>query len=280
MCASLALTLGFMIPVQAAYDNNAAGGQNKSDQNVATAANAPAALALPAGAKKNDKDANAASLSGPIVGVTEDALNNNNFKSMIKYFVDQDRNRLRKDDKNIDLTQLNGRIDDINKKWKDKYGANFDLKARDVFASCEAVRGEIEDPATFVQNWPVPAIAGQQARAGDSGANAQAAANKQVDDDTRTQGNIEKGRDVAIVRLPSEGNDPALDISLISEVEGWRIDLPNTRTSQQLHDDLLKHLTMVGDDPSKWPADQTKAKRFIAYHVMQAVLGVESPQSK
>ena len=125
-------------------------------------------------------------------------------------------------------------------------------------------------------NWPCPALAGSS-RVGE----AQPAAGKQVDEDTRTQGNIEKGRDVAIVRLPSEGNDPALDVSLIGEIEGWRIDLPNDRTSKMIHDDLLKHLTMVGDDPSKWPADQTKAKRFMAYHVMQAVYGVESPmQSK
>src|SRR5205823_11956741 len=129
---------------------------------------------------------------------------------------------------------LDGRVDQLNKAWKDKYGAAFEIKSRDVFASNESVRGEIEDPNTFVANWPCPPIAGS-ARAGE----AQPAAAKQVDEDTRTQGNIEKGRDVGIVRLQGEGSGPALDVSLIGEIEGWRIDLPYDRTAQKVYDDLL-----------------------------------------
>jgi hypothetical protein len=227
-------------------------------------------LALPAGATQSKDMANAAKLSGPIVGATNQALDKNGLDDMVGYFVDQDRDRLKDIDK-LDANELNGRIDSIAKAWKDKYGAKFDADERD-FTANQAVEGEIQDPATFVSNWPVPAVSGNEAQ--------QAAARTDIklDRDTEKNGNIEKGRNVAIVRLPAEGGLPAIDVSLIREAGGWKIDVPNNRTSQQIHDDVQKHLTMVGDMSAQWPADQAQARRTVARHVLMGIYGIEMPK--
>lgn len=260
--------------------------QNVGDQKAGTIAERTtggAPLALPAGAKKFDKVADAAKLSKPIAGITNQALDKNGLGDVVGYLVDQDRDRIRDEIKKIDATQLNGRIDQITKAWQDKYGKKFDADAKD-FSANEAVEGEIEDAATFAQSWPVPVASGLADQAisaanAASGANAQQASNKAVDDDTRRNGNIEKGRNVAVVRLPAENQIPALDVSEISEALGWKIDVPNNRTAQQIHDDMLKHLTMFGDDTSKWPADELQARRVFARHVLEAVYGIDTSKA-
>ncbi len=279
--------------VRAADDEKATSATPRNDQTVgdksgergtgaiAERTTGAAALALPAGATQSKEMANAAKLSGPIVGVTNQSLDKNGLDDMVGYFVDQDRDRLKDIDK-LDANELNGRIDGIAKAWKDKYGAKFDADERD-FTANQAVEGEIQDPAQFVQAWPVAVVmigSGDPATASGNAApgTAEQAANKQLDRDTQKNGNIEKGRNVAIVRLPAEGGLPAMDVSLIREAGGWKIDVPNTRTSQQIHDDVQKHLTMVGEMSAQWPADQTQARRTVARHVLMAIYGVEMPQ--
>jgi len=292
LSASLAFGgLAFIVPatVQAADEANPAAPtagqtQNVGDQKAGTISERTtggAPLALPAGAKQSDKPANAAKLSKPIAGVANQALDKNGLSDVVGYFVDQDRDRIRDEIKKLDATQLNGRIDQINKAWQDKYGKKFDADAKD-FTANQAVEGEIEDANTFVQNWPVPVVSGlsdTSAAANAAGSNAQQASNKTVDEDTRKNGNIEKGRNVAIVRLPAENGIPAMDVSEISELLGWKIDVPNNRTAQQIHDDMLKHLTMFGDDTSKWPADELQAKRIFARHVLEAIYGIDTSQT-
>jgi hypothetical protein len=279
--------------LQAADDDKATSAQPTNDQTVgdksadrgtgsiAERTTGGTALALPAGATQSKELANAASLSGPIVGATNQALDKNGLDDMTGYFVDQDRDRLKGIDK-IDATALNGRIDQVAKAWKDKYGDTFDADERD-FTANQAVEGEIADPAQFVQAWPAPVVtkaAGDQATAAAAGAaaDAQPAANRQLDRDTEKNGNIEKGRNVAIVRLPAEGGLPAMDVSLIREAGGWKIDIPNNRTAQQIHDDVQKHLSMVGDMSAQWPGDQTQARRTVARHVLMGIYGIEMPQ--
>jgi hypothetical protein len=288
-------TTAVVIPstLQAADDEKAPSAQPRNDQNVgdksaergtgaiAERTTGATQLALPAGATQSKDMANAAKLSGPIVGATNKALAKNGLDNMVGYFVDQDRDRLKDIDK-LDATQLNGRIEQVEKSWKDKYGSKFDADERD-FTANQAVEGEIQDPAQFVQAWPVAVVilpADQAAAAaGASGANAQPAANRQLDRDTEKNGNIEKGRNVAIVRLPAEDGFPAMDVSLIREAGGWKIDVPNNRTAQQIHDDVQKHLTMAGDDSAKWPADQTQARRDVARHVLMGIYGIDMPQA-
>ena len=67
---------------------------------------------------------------------------------------------------------------------------------------------------------------------------------------------------------------PTLDICEIRDFGGWKIDIPNNRTAQQIHDDLGKHLDMISDS-STWSADAKQARRDIARHVLMAIYGVE-----
>jgi hypothetical protein len=110
---------------------------------------------------------------------------------------------------------------------------------------------------------------------------AKPAGSKVIDDETRTQGNIQEGRNIAVLQIPESHGLSAVNVSLLRELTGWKIDIPNNRSVQQVYDDLLKHLTMVGDQQANWPADKDDAKAMIAHHVMMALYGVEaSPAQK
>ncbi|HEX8522768.1 MAG TPA: hypothetical protein VF669_10965 [Tepidisphaeraceae bacterium] len=263
-------------------------------------------FALPAGAKQDADIANSVKLSGPIAGVANQALDKNGLGDMAGYFVDQDRDRL-KDIKNINADELNNKVQQIADAYKNKFNTKFDVDAQD-FSAAQAVEGEIQDPAQFVQNWPLPLVSGMSdqgqsaaahvgANSGDKNHDAHGSVNvgdtkvsgsvsantdtnnndntkDGVDKDTAKNGNIEKGRNVAIVRLPAEKGMPAMDVCLIREVTAWKIDIPNNRTAQQIHDDVSRHLDMVAD-ASKWQGDALQTRREIARHVLMGIYGVE-----
>jgi hypothetical protein len=102
------------------------------------------------------------------------------------------------------------------------------------------------------------------------------AGSKVVDKDTKTQGNIEEGRDFAVLQVPASHGLPAVNVSMIRELTGWKIDIPNNRSVQNVYDDLLKHLTMIGDNQASWPADKDDAKAMIAHHVLMGLYGVDA----
>ena len=269
-----------------ANSSNAPAAQKPADQNLGApgtvvveakadaklAADTQGPLALPAGAKAVDKKVEPADLAKVIGKAAEGALNKGDFDDVVSCLVDQDRDRLG-DHKSFDFKTLDGRIDQVLKAFKDKYGEDFSIDKDKVFADAQAIEGEIEDPNQFVQNWPVAPIPGLDAAV--AGSRTQV-----VDEDTRKNGNIEKGRNIAIVRLPAQGDIPALNVSEIRELTGWKIDIPNDRKLQQIHDDLLKHLTMVGENTANWPTDKEGAKGMIARHVVMGLYGIDLPLKK
>ena len=312
MCSALAISGVTFVTAQAADDANkpATPTVQAADQNLgqpgtlandaqrAAADQAGSAITLPQGAKAMDKKVDAPARAKVIANAAEAALNKGDFDNLVNKLVDQDRDRLG-DWKSFDFKTLDGRIEQVKKAFKDKYGEDFSIDKDKVFGDAQAVEGEIEDPAQFVQHWPVPPIAGMDAvtaganlkagdasvKVGDSSVTVKAGddatkANATVDKDTKNNGNIEKGRNVCIVRLPAQGDIPAMNVSEISELTGWKIDIPNDRGLQQIHDDLLKHLTMVGDNTANWPADKEGAKGYIARHVIMALYGIDMPQKK
>jgi len=229
------------------------------------------ALALPAGAKMTEEP-KVADLTKPIAEVTEAAMTKKGFGDIVERFVKQDRDRIG-DFAKGNFDQLNGRVDQLEKVWNDKYHQKFTIDRDRIFADAKAIQGEIEDPAAFVQNWPANAAPGM--------ANAQQArGNAGLDEQTQKQGDIDKGRNVGLVRLPGRDGLPALDVSVVHEITGWKIDLPNYRTGQQIHDDLLKQLTALGENSERWPATPDDAKRVFAHRVLMAIYGVEAPAPK
>lgn len=69
-------------------------------------------------------------------------------------------------------------------------------------------------------------------------------------------------------------------MSFIDEAFGWKVDAPNTLTARELRENLLNHLTYLGENVDKWPTDVNEAYRAATHHVLMAVYGVHVPREK
>jgi len=211
-----------------------------------------------------------------LANATEEAVAHNHFDNLIGNFVDQDRNRM-KEAKNSDVTALNEKIGEIRRDWKAKYGRDFDIdKETMVFNEQFAIlQGEVADPNVAMANWPVPATMQMAAKPADERGTAVVAGAVQGD---KGDINLERGRNVALVRVPASHGLPALTLSLIHELpDQWRIDLPNNITGEQLKSNLLTHLTHVASMKDKWPADENEAYRAVSHHIFMALYNVDMP---
>ncbi|HEX8910888.1 MAG TPA: hypothetical protein VF796_00915 [Humisphaera sp.] len=238
-------------------------------------------LALPAGvtAKQLNEQGD---VRNAFEAVTEAAFDTGDtFDKITARLVDADRTRVGKwKDTKPDMTSLRTRVEQLNKLWQAKYGKKFDLDEKVVFGApgvLAIAEGEVSDPAQVVKNWPVPASAATAAMA--AGKVKPDATPKAVEAGKVAGGdvNLDKGRNVAVARLPESHGMPAVTASLIHELpDVWRFDLPDTMDGQKLHDNLLKHLNMLGDG-SQWPADVNDAYRAVAHHVLMAMYDVDAP---
>src|SRR5215204_2484021 len=109
---------------------------------------------LPAGIQKATKD-DSEDIRAALADLSE-AVMSKSFHSVRNKLVDADRNRL-KDLKDDDAT-FAGRIEQIRKDWKAKYGKDFDIEHKVAFGqdykNFTIVQGEIANPA-LLSNWPV-----------------------------------------------------------------------------------------------------------------------------
>jgi len=232
-------------------------------------------VALPAGIKAKDNRSDNKSIRETFEDLTEAAVEENAFDDLVERLVDQDRNRIGKFAKEHegDLNQIGQRIKAA---WHEKYKDNFEFDSDNDFKDLPIVRGEITDPKQVATHWPVPAVT--------SGPNteaiqASASEPKTSNDHPDLNSNIERGREVAIVTIPASHGLPAVNVSLVKELKGYRVDAPNTVSGEQLRDNLVKHMTQVADHPDQWPADRRDAANFFAHHVMMAVYDVEAARS-
>lgn len=215
-----------------------------------------------------------------LAAVTKDALDKGNFDSLMKHFVDEDRDRIGKE-KDRDTAVLDGRIDQIRKAWKDKYGNDFDMKDpkvvfNDQFA--RIIQGEVTDPQLAVASWPLMPT---NIIPGRTEAEPAAAKVREAEEAKKMMGgekNLDKGRNVAIVAMSPMFHLPDLTVCMIHELpDSWRIDLPNDRTGSQIYQDLLTRLTWIGEHTDQWPADQDDARRLVTHHVLCGIYGVPLP---
>jgi len=231
---------------------------------------------FPAGIKLDDDPAeDRPELYKTLNAITEAALTKDGFDDFVERLVDQDRNRI--GEKNFaeqKFADLNGKVDVIRKAWKDKYDDDFEVEGEQAFAKLTLLVGEIDDPKAVASAWPVPAVS-PDASSPATDAVPAAAKETEGNDDPNLNSNVEKGRDVAIATLPASHGLPALNVSMINELQGWRIDVPNTLSGQQLHDSLLKHLTHVADMQAQWPTDKNEAALMVAHHVLLGAYGVD-----
>jgi hypothetical protein len=241
-----------------------------ADQRMATVVTQ--ALAFPQGFVNKELN-EGADIKSELATLTTDALSKDHFDNFIGNLAKQDKTRIG-DSKNRDATVLNGRIDQIQKAWKQKYGKDFDVDRKVVFDDRYAIlEGEISDPALALSTWPVPATGTQAIQASQRQAPALTATNmKEAENDAK----LDKGRNVALVRFPASHGMAAITASMIHELpDQWRVDVPNDRTGQQIYDSLLKHLTYLGDHVDQWPADVNDAYRHVAHCALASIYGVE-----
>jgi hypothetical protein len=249
-----------------------------ADARVAAAAADAPTINFPAGIKMNDKpgEEDRRGVLNTLDGIAQAALTKDGFDDLVERLVDQDRNRIGKDgftDKKFD--QLNAKVEAIRDAWKTKYGDDFEIK-NEALTKVVTATGEVEDGAVVASAWPLQAVS----EAGDAAVTAASKQPAAAAADRNEDANLEKGRDVAVIAIPASHGLPTVNLSLIQELQGYRVDIPNNITGQQLHDSLLKHLTHVSDMQAQWPANEQDAQLLVAHHIALGVYGVDADASR
>ncbi len=210
-----------------------------------------------------------------LASATEAALTRGGFDDLVERLNDHDRNRIGEFAER-DFDRLDGRIAQIQKAWEEKYGEKFDIKDEEAVypeSFARIIQGELGDQARLAsERMPQGDLrvedADKEADRGDRAMDKPddpAAADKNLDD---------RGRNTATIRVAESHGLPALTVKMLHEMpDNWRIDIDDAMTGQQLHDNLLAHLTQFGDDSANWPADKTEAYRLASHHVLAALAG-------
>ena len=268
------------------------------DIDVKTEKSAGQTADLPAGIQKATKD-DSEDIRASLADLSE-AVMSKSFHRVRNKLVDADRNRLK--DLNDNDAAFAGRIEQIRKDWKAKYGKDFDIEHKVAFGQdfkgFTIVQGEIANPA-LLSNWPVDnkskAGAGGSLKVGDTkiegqvgaGGNAANATATGARDEANKSGNkpgdrnLEKGRNVAIVTFPSAQGAPELTASLIHELpDQWRFDIPDNIDSMKFYQNLLAHMTEFGEAKDQWPTDVNEASRMITHHVLEALYDMPAKNAK
>jgi len=267
--ALAAASIGLLI--FASYTANADDPAGAPRREAAREASKP--LAFPAGFTAKDGTPSEGIRNG-LAKLTERAVTKGDYNAMLAELSKPDRERAR-EFKGADQAKLDAQIDRVRAAWKSKYGKDFAIDAKAVFgAPVQIIEGEVSDPAQALANWPVP-TAGDQAITASGNVNPNAGDNKEVKKEAR-QEKLEKGRNVALVRLTGERDMPDLTVSMIHHLPAfWRVSIPESRTGEQIYNDLLTQLTWLGDHTDRWPTDMTEGGRVVAYRVAAALYGVD-----
>jgi len=263
--------------VERAADKTERAAERVGDK-VAGNENAAQPLALPAGIAAKDLNEQG-DVRNAFEAVTEGAMSKDAFDNIVNRLVDADRDRITKyKETDVDWKPLTGRIDALQKSWKDKYGKDFDMDEKVVFGEAGYIaiaQGEISDPKALIGNWPVKPNASAAMLA--SGKKPAVNTGEQAVETEKAAGgdtNLDKGRNVAVARFPAGHGLPAVDASLIHEAPDiWRFDLPDNMDGQKLMSNLIAHLNQVGT--KGWPNDEKEAYRIVAHRVLLAMYDVQ-----
>ncbi|HVS71104.1 MAG TPA: hypothetical protein VHQ47_07615 [Phycisphaerae bacterium] len=239
--------------------------------NAPTVGQAPS---LPSGIKaKAMSEKN--SIENAFESVTESAFDNKGFPDVIDNLADQDRTRVQHES-NAEPAKssdpLAQKMGELKSEWQQKYHESFNIKNAKVYDNyLTFTTGEIDNPQALVGNWPVEAAGQAQKKGGEAtAADVQDATHHNFGGDV----NLNKGRDVAIAVLPGNGQLPSLTASMIHEAGGWKFDVPNTVTRQNIHDALLANLSYLSDHKDNWPSDVKDAYREATTCVVAALYDV------
>ena len=237
-----------------------------------------AAVKFPAGIKAAPDANDVGDVRNTLDSITKAALTEDGFDDLVERLVDQDRNRIGQNDfTDQKFADLNAKAAQLRQAYRAKYGADFTIAPEKAFSMVPVVQGEIDDPKVVAGNWPIKAAmtAGGGAAAPAAGEAQTAGAAQAGKSEAGLDSNVEAGRNVAVATFPKSHGLPALNVSLMKELGGYRVDVPNTVTGQQLKDNLSKHLDHLIQGADQWPKEAWQAQTAIAHHILAGVYGVE-----
>jgi hypothetical protein len=268
-----------LVPIASAQNENAA--ERTGDSMRRTADRMTAGSTTQPGQVAPDAD----DIREIVAQITQAAATKSGLDDLVERFASSDRKRLENDSfLKQDHSVLDGRIAEFQKDWKARYNEDFKIhNANKVLGDSFAMvlQHRLGDEARLASERmggnPNPPINTNR----DANGNRDIAANERTGDISGYLGDntdLKPGESVATVDVASMHNLPYVRVPLVHQLpDSWRIDVPNTLTAQQLHDNILKQLTAVDEAKDRWPADVNDAYRLVAHRITMAVMNVDEP---
>jgi hypothetical protein len=216
----------------------------------------------PAETQTND----AAAIKQILREVTNASFTKGGFDDIVERFTEADRTRLNRDAfTEQEHETLDGRLAQIQKDWQAKYNQDFNLtNAAQVFGMSFVA----------ITQQPAAVTAGERRPATPADDPARRTGNAPAPERRPDTGDAAQFGDDAAVRIAASHNLPEVTFNMRREAMGrWKIDVPDTYTSRQLHDNLLKQLTTFNEQKASWPENQDEAYRMASHRVLLAVTG-------
>ena len=222
---------------------------------------------------------NAEEIHDVLAQVAQAAFTKEGLDDMAERFVDADRNRLGQNQDALKNTkEIDGRVAELQKDWKAKYGQDFNIKDEDKVYNTFASVTEGEETGDAARTASGVKVEGDVKPDG-SRADVKVENNTGVDaPKANTDGNTpadknlnDPGRNVATVHIMESHGMPALDVPMIHEAGGWKINIPDSVDSNKLAANVKTALTMCGEHKDKWPATADDAYRGVTHKVLLAI---------
>jgi hypothetical protein len=207
--------------------------------------------------------------------VTNAAFTKGGFDDIVERFSDRDRARFDKDGFTEQKHEtLDGRIAQLQKDWKEKYGNDFNLTSA----------GTVFGPSFAAIATPPTAVAAGE-RTGPTNDQNREETNRKSDNNPKPERNVDRGDSIsypdATVVLAEGQQMPEVRIDMRREAMGrFKIDVPDTFTARQLYDNLLKELTIFDEGKSSWPDNPDEGYRMASHRVFMAVSSTQDMSSE
>jgi hypothetical protein len=213
--------------------------------------------------------------------VAEAAFTKEALDDMAERFVDADRNRLGQNKDALKTEDLDSQISALQAAWKEKYGQEYDIKDEDKIYNAFAMitEGEIGDRARTASDSATGVKVDADVNTDANKADVKVENNTGVDaPKTNTDGQTaadrnlnDPGRNIATVRIPESHGLPALEVPMIHEATGWKIDIPDSVDANKLKMNVKSALEMCANNKEKWPATADEAYRATTHKVLAAI---------
>jgi hypothetical protein len=254
-------------------------------RNTAITADTTNNVKLPAGITAKDLNSDK-SIDKSFKAITDDAMSKSGFDNLVAKLVDQDRDRIKKSvANNRSLSNVDGNnnkrltdvIADIEGTFKSKYNSKFDIDISKSYTTdfIHIVTGEVSDPQLLVGKWPVDPVSLSDMSGGTAGKVTQSDADIAKSKTFGGDVNLEKGRNVALAHVMGSHGMKGFTASLIHEnLVGWKFDVPNTMTADQLYNNLVANLSYLDQHKDAWPTDVNQAYREFTHAVSASLYNI------